>query len=68
MNKKIVEMRIKFLKQMDDYVNELSDNIWEEWEEEKTKLLYKFISENTGLWNNLCKKFGELTEKVKEED
>lgn len=67
MNKKMVEMRINFLKQMDDYVIELSDDIWDEWEEEKTKLLYQLISENTGLWNNLCRKFGELTEKVEED-
>ena len=68
MNKKISEMRINFLEQMDAYVCELSDDLWNIWEEEKTKLLYQLISENTGLWSNLCKKFGELTEEVEEEN
>lgn len=67
MDNKIVEKRIAFLRQMDDYILEY-DSLWDAWEEEKTKLLYQLVSERGDLWRNLCKKFGELTEDVLEEE
>lgn len=68
MDKKLVELRIDFLKQMDKYIFEHGDTkVWRDWLFNGFKdFIFTAIAENTNRWNSICTLFGELTEE--EED
>lgn len=68
MDKDLIEMRIDFLKQMDNYIIEHGDTaVWREWLFSRLKdFIFKAVAENTNHWNAICTLFGELTEE--EED
>lgn len=66
MDKKLVELRIDFLKQMDRYIfehHEDTEEVWKKWLFSSCKNeIFKAIAENTGRWNSICAVFGKLTE------
>ncbi len=69
MDKNMIELRIDFLKLMDEYISKHGDTeIWKEWLLNSCKKeIFKAIAENTGRWNCICKLFGELTEEDDED-
>lgn len=64
MDKDLVEMRIDFLKQMDNYIIKHGDTaVWRERLFNSFKaFIFTAIAENTDRWNSICTLFGELTE------
>jgi hypothetical protein len=65
MKNKLIEMRIDFLKKMDDYIFDMkNDNLWDDWNDGITEILlenpFKIIAENDNYWKETCKLFGEL--------
>lgn len=70
--KTLTDMRVNFLRQMQDYIfNTENDNLWDEWNDRIMDPIYedlfKIIANNDIYWKNACKVFNELTKLAENE-
>ena len=69
--KTLTDMRIDFLRQMQDYIfNMEDDDLWDDWNDKIMEPIYenlfKIIANNDDYWKNACKVFNGVQQKRKE--